>query len=71
LKEVDHDFLEDKNELPEERAVSCYNNCLIDLAILVDVTSHLNHQSPEYEAVGKEQIVDGLVNDIIEFKMKL
>lgn len=34
-------FLEEKSELHEERAVSRYNNWLFNLAFLVDVTSHL------------------------------
>ena len=36
LKLIVHDFLE-KDELPEKRALFCKENCLLDLAFLIDV----------------------------------
>ena len=42
LKQAAHDFLEEKNELPHERALVCDNNWLFNLAFLVDVSNHLN-----------------------------
>jgi len=35
--------MEDKNELPEERALLCDSKWLFDLAFLVDVINYLNH----------------------------
>ena len=69
LKNTVHDFLEEKNELPEERALFCDNNWLFDLAFLVDVTSHLNDLNLRLQ--GKSKLFPSLVNDINAFKMKL
>ena len=43
LKRIVHNFLEEKDELPEERALLCNESWLLDLAFLVDITSHLNN----------------------------
>lgn len=69
LKNTIHDFLEEKNELPEERALLCDNNWLFDLAFLVDVTSHLNDLNLKLQ--GKSKLFPSLVNDINAFQMKL
>lgn len=69
LKNTVHDFLEEKNELLEERALLCDNNWLFDLAFLVDVTSHLNYLNLKLQ--GKSKLFPSLVNDINAFKMKL
>lgn len=69
LKNTVHNFLEEKNELPEERALLCDNNWLFDLAFLVDVTSHLNDLNLKLQ--GKNKLFPSLVNDINAFKMKL
>jgi len=37
LKDIVHDFLEEKDELPKERALLCNEKWLLDLAFLVDV----------------------------------
>jgi len=42
LKLIVHDFLEEKDELPKERALLCNENWLLDLAFLVHVLSQVN-----------------------------
>ena len=69
LKSFVHNFLEEKDELPEERALVCNESWLIDLAFLVDITSHLNNLNLKLQ--GKDQLFPSLVNDISAFKMKL
>ena len=69
LKKTVHDFLEEKNELPEERALLRDNNWLLDLAFLVDLTSHLNDLNLKLQ--GKNKLFPSLVDDINAFKMKL
>ena len=69
LKRIVHNFLEEKDELPEERALSCNESWLLDLAFLVDITSHLNNLNLKLQ--GKDQLFPSLVNDISAFKMKL
>ena len=68
LKHIVHDFLE-KNELPKERVLLCNENWLLDLAFLVDITSHLNHFNLTLR--GKDQLFPCLVNNISAFKIKL
>ena len=69
LKRIAHNFLEEKEELPEERALLCNASWLLDLAFLADITSHLNNLNLKLQ--GKDQLFPSLVNDISEFKMKL
>ena len=69
LKRIVHNFLEEKDELPEERALLCNESWLLDLAFLVDITSHLNNLNLKLQ--GKDQLFPSLVNDISAFKMKL
>lgn len=68
LKNTVHDFLKEKNKLPEEGALLWDNNWLFDLAFLVDVTSHLNDLNLRLQ--GKSKLFPSLVNDINAFKMK-
>ena len=42
LKNAVSNFLEQENELPDERTLLFDNNWLFDLAFLIDVTNHLN-----------------------------
>ena len=69
LKRIVHNFQEEKDALPEERALLCNESWLLDLAFLVDITSHLNNLNPKLQ--GKDQLFPSLVNDISAFKMKL
>jgi len=57
-----HDFLEEKDELPKERALLCNENWLLDCAFLVDVISHVNY--PNLKLQGKDKLFPSLVNDI-------
>jgi len=43
LKRIVHDFLEEKDELPKERALLCNEQWLLDLAFLVDVINYVNY----------------------------
>jgi len=43
VKKAVHDFLEEKNEPPDVRALLCDNNWLFDLEFSVDVTDGLNN----------------------------
>ena len=65
-KHIVHDFLEKKDELAEERALLCNENWLLDLAFLVDITSHLNYLNLKLQ--GKDQLFPCIVNDISAFK---
>lgn len=69
LKSAVHDFLEEKSELSEERALLSDSNWLFDLAFLTDVTIHLNALNLKLQ--GKGKLFPSLVNDINAFKMKL
>ena len=69
LKRIVHNFLEEKDELLEERALLCNESWLLDLAFLVDITRHLNNLNLKLQ--GKDQLFPSLVNDISAFKMKL
>ena len=69
LKITVHDYLELKNELPEERALLCDNNWLSDLVFSVDVTSHINELSFKWQ--GKNKLFPSFVNDINAFNTKL
>ena len=69
LKRIVHNFLEEKDELPEERALLCNESWLLDLAFLVDITSHLNNLNLKLQV--KDKLFPSLVNDISAFKMKL
>ncbi|XP_076358929.1 general transcription factor II-I repeat domain-containing protein 2-like [Tachypleus tridentatus] len=69
LKNIVHDFLEEKEELPEERTLLCNEKWMFDLAFLVDITSHLNDLNSKLQ--GKDKLFPSLVNDISAFKMKL
>ncbi|XP_076346237.1 general transcription factor II-I repeat domain-containing protein 2A-like isoform X1 [Tachypleus tridentatus] len=42
LKNIVHGFLEEKEELPEERILLCNEKWMFDSTFLVDITSHLN-----------------------------
>ena len=53
----------------EERALFCNESWLLDLAFLVDITSHLNNLNLKLQ--GSDQLFPRLVNDISAFKMKL
>ena len=55
--------------MPEERALLCNESWLLDLAFLVDITSHLNNLNLKLQ--GKDQLFPSLVNDISALKMKL
>ena len=55
--------------MPKERALLCNASRLLDLAFLVDITSHLNNLNLKVQ--GKDQLFPSLVNDISAFKMKL
>ncbi|XP_068209107.1 general transcription factor II-I repeat domain-containing protein 2-like [Palaemon carinicauda] len=69
LKNIVHDFLKEKGELPEENALLCDEKWMFDLAFLVDITSHLNDLNSKLQ--GKNKLFPSLVNDISAFKMKL
>jgi len=76
LKHIVHDFLEEKDELPKERALLCNENWLLDLAFLVDVTSHVNYLNLKLQS--KDQMFPSFVNDIsvlmhsiMQMKLKL
>ena len=69
LKNTVHDFLEEKNGLPVERAHLCDDNRLFDMAFLVDVTSHINDLNLKLQ--GKSKMFPSLVNDINAFNMKV
>jgi len=45
LKHIVHDFLEEKDDLPKERALLCNENWLLDLGFLTDVTSYVNYSA--------------------------
>ena len=62
MKHIVHDFLEEQDELPKERALLCNENWLLDLAFLADVTSHVNYFNLKLQ--GKDQMFPSFVNDI-------
>ena len=68
LKNTVHDFLEGKEELPEEIALLCDNISLFDLTFLVGVTSHINELNLKLHR--KSKLLPCLVNDINAFIMK-
>ena len=53
LENTVHYFLEEKNELPEERALLRDNNWLFDLEFLVDVASHINDLNSKLQGTSK------------------
>ena len=57
-----HDFLEEKDELPKKRTLLCNENWLLDLAFLVDVTSHVNYLNLKLQ--DKDKLLSNLVKDI-------
>ena len=57
-----HDFLEEKDELPKERALLCNENWLLDLAFLVHVLSQANYLNLKLQ--GKDKLFPSSVNDI-------
>ena len=61
-----YDFLEEKDELPKERALWCNEQWLLDLAFLVDVINHVNYLNLKQQ--GKDKLFPSLVNDISAFK---
>lgn len=69
LKSAVYNFLEQENELPNERSLLIDNNWLFDLAFLVDITSHLNDLNSRLQ--GKNKLFPNLFNNINSFKMKL
>jgi len=62
LKHIVHDFLEEKDELPKERALLCNENWLLDLAFLVHVLSQANYLNLKLQ--GKDKLFPSSVNDI-------
>ena len=68
LKNTVHELLEEKNELPEERAILCDDNWLFGFVFLVDVTSHINDLNLKLQ--GKSKLFSCLVNDINALNMK-
>lgn len=69
LKNAVLNFHEEKNELPDERALLSDTNWLFDFAFLVDITSHLNNLNLKLQ--GKNKLYPTLVNHINSFKLKL
>jgi len=69
LKQAVHDVPKEKNEPPEERALSCDNNWIFDLEFLVNVTDHLDLLNIKLQ--GKNKLFPNLINHINAFKMKL
>jgi len=68
LQQTLYDFLEEKNQLLEKRALFCCNNWVFDLALLIVVTNHLYHLSMKLQ--GKNNFFPNLVNDIIAFNKR-
>lgn len=66
LKDTVHNFLEEKNEVPEERALLCDNKWLFDLVLSVDVTSYLNDLNLKLQ--GKNKLFPSSVDHISAFK---
>ncbi len=64
-----YNFLEEKNELLEKRALLCNEKWLFDLAFLVGITTHLNDLNLKLQ--GKNKLFLSLVNDFCAFKTKL
>jgi len=62
LRHIVHDFLEKKDELPKEKTLLCNEIWLLDLAFLVDVTSHVNYLNLKMQ--GKDKLFPSLANDI-------
>ena len=69
MKNAIHNFLKERNELPEERALLIDDNWLFELAFLVDITGHLNDLNLKLH--GKNKLFPDLVHDINAFKMKI
>jgi len=69
VKHIVHDFLEEKDELPKKRTLLCSENWLLDLAFLVDVTSHVSYLNLKLQ--GKDKLFPSFVNGMSAFKMKL
>ena len=69
LKNAIHNFLEERNELPEERTLLIDDNWLFELAFLVDIAGHFNNLNLKLQ--GKNKLFPNLVNDINVFKMKI
>ncbi len=69
MKNSVYNFLEEKNELLEERSLLCNEKWLFDLSFSVDITTHLNDLNLKLQ--GKNKLFTSLVNDFCVFKTKL
>ena len=69
LKNAIYNFLEEKNELPEERSLLCNNIWLFDFAFLIDISNHLNILNIKLQ--DRNKLFSNLVDDVAALKMKL
>jgi len=54
LKQIVHDFVEEKDELPKKRALLCNENWLLDLGFLTNVTRYVSYLNLKLQ--GKDEL---------------